>query len=221
MAEDVSVKKARRITTLEIASSIQLPYINSNNLPQTPSIRAGAGGGLAFDVVTKRTWECIDVSPVRWRPIGGGGGGGGAILDYSIKKIGTQNIPPNVSTQLINFNGAGLNFDSTGPSWNLVNGEYVATTLQAFFINAEISWEGGNLGSRYLDIIYKPVGAPQIAKRSKTQANADGNEPTPVGATISLILNPGDRVWVEVRQTSPSNLNIDDTTTITGYRNDL
>lgn len=214
--ENLQVQLTYPATSVNVSREFQLPIIDSNKLSQAP----GVLGGLAFDMTTGKTWECVRQFPVIWRPIGsGGGGGGGSSLDYGLKKTAPQNIPPLSEVVLNTFSTAIPYVDNT-LQWNTATGVFTSTGPQTFVITAEIAWAANvnNQGSRHLRIYYKPfVGPEQIVRETITQANPSQTEPTPQTASIGLALASGDQVYVKVYQNSGVNLSIDSSGAYTGH----
>jgi len=215
--ENIRTEPVALKAEVTVSDVLRIPYINSNMLATTRGIK----GQIAFDVITNKTFECINQFPVTWRPIGGGGGGGsGTVLDYSLHRTAIQPVPSSTEVVLNTYSVVLPYFDNTG-CWNTATGIYTADTPHSLTIIADIAWTAGinNQGSRHLRIYYKPfAGLEQIIKEDITQANPSQFEPTPQHATIGAYMSPGDQVYVKVFQDSGVGLSIDASGSYTGHR---
>lgn len=218
MTENFGIRIQSRQADFSAYQSFNLPIINSNNLGNARR-REGA---IAYDVITKRTWECVEgVGGVLiWRPIASGGGGLGVVKDFSLKMISSQTIPSNADTILVGYTSALPYFDATG-QWNPVTGIYTSTETQSIVLNANFTWQPGatNQGERTIKIYKDPaVGPLTLIKSASTQANPSLSSPTTQFASVGTLLDPGDQIYVVAYHNAPQNVNIDPTSTLTGHR---
>lgn len=216
--ENFGIWTQSKKTDLTITSSLNIPKINSNMLD---NVRRKAGE-VAYDVVTKRTWECVeDVGGLLlWRPIAGGGGGSGSVKDFSLIKFNNQIIPSGTETTLTSFVAALPYFDSTG-QWDSTTGVYTATEVQTLILSVNVTWAPGvtNQGKRSIKIYHKPAASPQVLiKDSTTQASASMDYATTQIATVGVTLAVGDQVYVKAFQNSGFDIPIDNTGTLSGHR---
>lgn len=194
-----------------------IPFINSTSLPY--GYIAGVGGGMAWDVVTKRPYHSDGYT---WYPIGGGAPG--TVQSYSQIKDGEQILLKNTPTILSNWEIVSSPAYHTISEWNLITGIYTAGSKETISIQANIAWAGGvsNLGNRSLRIQFFDFGTATTStiKESITQADPDLRVDTTQDVAIHVGMQAGDRVFVEVEHTAPVPLIIcdGDCTSLSGFR---
>jgi hypothetical protein len=194
-----------------------IPFIDSTDLP--PGYLAGVGGGLAWDVVTKRPYHSDGFT---WLPIGGGAPG--TVKSYSQIKNEPQNIPPKTPVILADWDISTSPAYHTISEWNLTTGIYTAGNIETASIQANISWAGkvSNLGNRILRIQFFDFSTATTTtiKESITQADPDLRVDTTQNVAIHIAMEPGDRVFIEVEHTAPIPLIIcgGDCTSMSGFR---
>lgn len=181
-----------------------LPTFTSTNPP--PNLIAGIGGGIGYDITTKRVYYN---NGVMWVPLQAAGGGSGSVLSYSLVLETDLNVLPATNPVLAGLAMPTPFHDETG-SWNLSTGVYTASAAQTFSMQVNLTWgPGSNLGNRTTNIIYKPaVGLPQLVKNVTTQANPSSNVPTNQTVTTFIEMLPGDTAWVEVSHTASGVLQV-------------
>ncbi len=194
-----------------------IPYIDSTNLP--PGFIAGVGGGMAWDVATKRPYHSDGFT---WFPIGGGSPG--TVRSYSQIKDGDQVLLKNTPTILSDWDISASPAYHTIPEWNLITGIYTAGDSEDVSIQANIAWAGGvsNLGNRILRIQFFDfsTATSSTIKEAITQADPDLRVDTTQDAAIHVGMQAGDRIFVEVEHTAPVPLTIcgGDCTSLSGFR---
>jgi hypothetical protein len=194
-----------------------LPYINSLDLP--PGFIAGVGGGMAWDVTTKRPYHSDGFT---WFPIGGGAPG--TVTSYSQIKDGSQIVPSKTPVILADWDISTSPAYHTIPEWNLTTGIYTAGETETVSIQANISWAGGvsNLGNRILRIQFFDFGTAttMTIKEAITQADPNLKVDTTQEAAIHISMQAGDRIFVEVEHNAPIPLTIcdGDCTSLSGFR---
>lgn len=212
--EDFAIRPYKRYTDVATSNLNQLPLILSND-PQT--LLKGTKGAIAFDLVTDKTWECVELPGQRWRPISSGGGGGSNVTDYGLATQGTQSIPDSTPTIITNFAG----FDNTG-GWVPISGQYTAPAGGPFTLSviANVVYSGGfnNMGTRGLQLILKPTVGPEvIVIRRNIEPSSAVSLTTEVTLSHALSVPTGYKVYVKAFQTSGSPINISVGSTLTGY----
>lgn len=201
------IYRDQKFDNISVTKYNVLPIISSVTPP--PNMVSGTGGAIAYDYVTKRVYYN---NGSMWLPLQPGGvlpPGGSA--SYSIIKIGDQVVTPLTDTIVAGWTIAPSPpyHDNTGPSWNLATGVFTAAGAQTLFIDVDLSWKANvsNLGSRRLQIIYKPfAGAAIVAKDVSTQADPNTAVETTQEASTVLVLLPGDQAWITVYHDAPVNL---------------
>jgi hypothetical protein len=196
----LKVKKDYTLNTLKVNQATVIPPISSNDLP--PPINVGSGGGIAYDIITKRVYYSDGST---WLPLAVAGGGGGSnVSSYSLSLSANQTIPSLTSTVITGMNNPGFPFH-TLPEWNLATGTYTAALPVTFTISVDLSWTpGSNLGTRYLRILHNGVSI----KEAVTQPDAQANLPTTQTTTQNLFLAAGDTVQIQVYHTALTNLSV-------------
>jgi hypothetical protein len=218
MGENFAIEYSLNLDALNVMGILQVPYIKSGFLGQTPYART-QGGLIGFDIDTRKMWQQTNQGP-GWIPIGGGSSGAGMTIDYSLKKSASQSITSGLYTTLGSWSAATPYFDNTN-LWNLGSGVYQADIPHFLMINANVAWQGGitNQGRRTLQVIYKPLAQPeQILKEVSTQADADLNEETTQECSTGASLGTGDQIYVKVYQDSGLAINISSQSTLAGHR---
>ena len=215
MTENFRIAPLIRAADVKASDSLSIPKINSNMLPIK-----GVAGQIAYDTVTRRTWECVENPPgvTTWRPISIGGGSG-STTDFSLKKSGTQNIPSGVETIITSFSTTSPYFDITF-SWNIISGVFTALVAQSMILDVDMTWAAGisNQGERSIRVYYKPfAGAEQLVKDSSTQASPSNSSPTTQDASVGIFLAAGDQVYVKALHNAGVSLTIDSTGTYSGH----
>ena len=205
---------------ISVSNQFSIPFINSTNLP--PPFFKNAGGGLAYDVVTKTPWYSDGIT---WHPITPVLPTGNVHSYSFIAGLANQTILPSVDTTLIGWSTAGPPaVYSTLVQWNLATGIYTATQSETLYISACISWAAGvsNLGNRSLRIEYQAAGSGiwQIAAESGKQGEPSTNVETPQTCDMNLLMSVGDQARVTVFHNAPVNLQIAGTnhTGLSGFR---
>lgn len=194
-----------------------LPYINSLELP--PGFIGGVGGGIAWDVTTKRPYHSDGFT---WFPIGGGAPG--TVTSYSQIKDGVQIIPSKTPFILADWDISTSPVYHTIPEWDLTTGIYTAGDTEIVSIQANISWAGNvsNLGNRILRIQFFDfsTATTTTVKEAITQADPNLKVDTTQEAAIHISMQAGDRIFIEVEHTAPIPLTIcgGDCTSMSGFR---
>jgi hypothetical protein len=202
-----------------VTKSFVLPGIRSSNPP--PNLIYGRGGGLSYDIETKRVYYNNGSA---WLPLATANGAGSTVNSYSHIKNIVQNIQPNIDTTISGWTATPFPPHHTLAQWDLVTGVYTATEFQHLGVDADVSWMGGisNLGQRILRIRYYDFNSNTTITSTEVITQADPNTSVETTQEISdyLRLNPGDQVWVEVRHDAPVNLSISsgEHTSICGVR---
>ena len=194
-----------------------IPYIDSSNLP--PGFIAGVGGGMAWDVTTKRPYHSDGFT---WFPIGGGAPG--TVKSYSQIKDMDQIIPSKTPVILDDWDIIASPAYHTIPEWNLITGIYTAGDRETASVQANIAWSGGisNLGNRTLRVQFFEfsTATTMTVKEVETQADPNLRVDTTQEAAIHISMQPGDRIFIEVEHNAPIPLTIcgGDCTSLSGFR---
>lgn len=210
----LGLEKNQIINDFQVNKRHQLPSILSSNLP--PPTLPGIGGGIAYDVETKRVYYSEGTT---WLPIASSGTG--EVASYSFVKDGLIVVPS--STETIVTNWETLSDPSYSivdvPEWNLTNGIYTATQDINLTLSVGVSWaSGSNAGVRTTRLQINRGGPWITVKEVETQADPNAAIETTQEFTFNLRLTNGDQVRVAVFQNSGINLSLvdGDRTSISG-----
>lgn len=192
----------------------EVRYLSSSNNLQIPvatisGLGAPVKGEIGYNTADNKIYYSNGVS---WQPISGVTPVTGNTTSFSLVKNTVQTIAASMPTILTSWLDTPQPpfHDQTG-NWNLATGVYTATVLSTLTINVCIAWSPGinNLGYRTVNIFYQPfLGLASIVKQTMTQANPSTGVETTQETTTTLLMNPGDSVWVGVMHNSSTSLTI-------------
>jgi len=192
------IRKDTRRDNIKADQSFVLPITGGPNFPL--NIEEAIGGGLLYNNVTKLPYYN---DGTQWLPLLGGSGS--TVNSYALIKDTDQNVQTSTPTILTSWDSTPLPYHDETGSWNLATGVYTAAIAQSLMVSANITWAENisTIGRRFVQIIYKPsAGLPVVAKEAVTQPDPDVSIKTTQEATMIMKLSVGDKVWVQVIQTS-------------------
>ena len=131
---------------------------------------------------------------------------------YSFEKGGIQIVSPDTDTIVSGWITPVSPPYRVLSGWDMAQGVYTAPVAQLFTITAQISWSAGitNTGTRTLRVIYYDGISPRIVKENTIQPNPNAVVSDDQSISMSLQLNPGDRVWISVEQDTEISVTIDE-----------
>ena len=199
------IERDTRVNESTTSRNHGVPYIDSTNLP--PPFIPGVGGGISWDVTTKRPYHSDGTT---WLPIGSNAPG--TVQSYSQIKNGDLTVNPNTATIVPLWETSSSSVYHTFSEWNLTTGIFTADEDEVITISVNLSWLGGqsNLGNRILRINHFDFDTvtTSTVKESIRQAEPDLEVDTTQEVTVNLSLSAGDRIYVEVEQSAPVAIDI-------------
>lgn len=210
-------KDAIEIDSFRVLERHQLPEILSNDQP--PGHWPGRGGGIAYDLVTKRPYYSDGYI---WLPIGANTPG--TVGSYAFLKDGVQPVPISTEVTIAPWEIASDDVYHSLPGWNLITGIYTATVEEVLTLEVNISWSAGvsNLGNRTLKIQRMKFGSGiwDTIKESVTQADPDLSVQTTQECQIHARILTGDSIRIMVEHGAPIPVSIAGglCTSVSGFR---
>jgi len=203
----LGIEKEQKLNDFQVQKRHQLPTILSTSLP--PPHLPGIGGGIAYDLDTKRVYYSEGTT---WLPISSGSGTG-EVASYSFVKDGNLAVPTSTEVAVDNWETASDPSYSIldVPDWNLTTGIYTATEDINLTLSVSISWaSGSNSGVRTTRLQINRGGPWITVKEVETQADPNAAIETTQEFTFNLRLSLGDQVRIAVFQNSGINLSLMD-----------
>ncbi len=211
------IEKDAKIDNFRVTNRHQLPAILSTSQP--PGHWPGVGGGIAYDLVTRRPYYSDGFI---WLPMGSGAPG--TVGSYSFIKDGVQLIPRVVNTTITLWEISSSDVYHTLLGWNLLTGIYTALVDEVLTLEVNISWSAGvsNLGDRTLRIQHMKFGVPGwvTIKQVRTQADPDIRVQSTQECQIHAKISQGDSIRVTVEHNASISVSIASglCTSISGFR---
>lgn len=194
-------KDSVHIEDFRVSNRHQLPAILSNEQP--PGHLPGVGGGIAYDLVTKRPYYSDGYT---WLPVGANVLTG-TVGSYSFLKDGVQPVPINTEVTISPWEIISADVYHSLPGWNLTTGIYTASVEEVLTLEVNISWSAGvsNLGNRILKIQRMKSGSGiwDTIKESVTQADPDLSVKTTQECQIHAKIFTGDSIRIMVAHGAP------------------